>query len=190
MAGFITAIMKRGKTSPAGAKRFVIYVSAPSCAGKSTLTVALAKRLPDLYTVSYDKLKWQLSGYHRDRHAGLIKELTLGLLEVVCKTHIPVLLDLSLKDETEYLRCCKTAKKYGYGFVTIKLTAPENILIQRFRERVANAKRTGTRISVTDEKLFVKNLSTHSFAPADAPVFDTSITDADYIADRIIKELI
>ncbi|VVB74111.1 AAA domain protein [uncultured archaeon] len=175
---------------PARAKRFVIYVSAPSCAGKSTLTAALAKRMPDLYTVSYDKLKWQLSGYHRGKHKGLIRELTIGLLEVVCRTHIPVLLDLFLKDEAEYLHCGKIAKRYGYGFVTIKLTAPKSVLVQRFRERVANAKKTGTKISVTDEDLFVKNLSTHSFAPADAPLFDTSITDADYIADKILRELV
>ena len=83
-------------------KRFVIYPIATSCAGKSTLTKALSEKLPDIYTVSYDKLKWQLAGYHRDKHRSLIKEITFGLFEVICSKYIPILLDVSLQDEAEY----------------------------------------------------------------------------------------
>jgi predicted ABC-type ATPase len=171
-------------------KRFVICLSAaPSCSGKSTLANVIAKKLPDVYTISYDKLKWQLSGYHRNKHKALIKKIALGLFEVVCQAHIPILLDIFLKD-AEYRRCYKIAKKYGYEFISVKLIAPKKVLLNRFRERVKRAKRARTKISVTDEKLFIANLSKKSFTPANTLIFDTSLTDADYIADKTIKALI
>ncbi|OGY63938.1 MAG: hypothetical protein A3I89_00570 [Candidatus Harrisonbacteria bacterium RIFCSPLOWO2_02_FULL_41_11] len=171
-------------------KRFVIYPIATSCAGKSTLTKALSEKLPDIYTVSYDKLKWQLAGYHRDKHRSLIKEITFGLFEVICSKYIPILLDVSLQDEAEYFYCYKIAQKYGYKFIPIKLIAPTVILLQRFRERIADAKQKGTEISVTDESIFLENLFKKSFVPLGTPIFDTSEIRPEYIANEIIVNLI
>ncbi len=170
--------------------RFILYFSAPSCSGKSALTEELFKRIPDVYLVGTDKLKWQLAGYHRDKHRPLLKEITFGLLEVVCKTGIPVILHLTVRNRKDYFKLQRLAKKYKYRLVTVGLTAPKNILIKRFRERVALSKKKGFNISVKDESIYLENLSRKPFRPRGTPVFDTSINNEKVIADKIIKEVL
>ena len=171
-------------------KKFVIYLSAPSCSGKSALTSVLSDRLPGLYLVASDKLKWQLAGYNRDKHGLLIKKMTSRFFEIVCQMGVPILLDAWINNKQVYSNYLKTAKKYGYEFIPIKLTAPKRVLLQRFRERVIRAKRGGIKISTTDEKTFIKNLSRKSFFPAGTPIFDTSKTTIDSIAAKILKILV
>ncbi|MEK7132708.1 MAG: AAA family ATPase [Patescibacteria group bacterium] len=167
-------------------RKFVIHLSGKSCSGKSSVAKILSDRLPSIYTIAYDKLKRQLAGYHRDKHAHLIKNLTLGFFEVVCKENISVLLLSGFKNKTEYLQYREITEKYGYTFVFIELTAPMDILLHRFRERVENAKREGGKLSVTDEGLFLENASKDWFVPKGAVSFDTSKTAPEIIADQII----
>jgi len=60
-------------------KKFVIHIAGPGCSGKSSLSRALGDAFPGLYTVAFDKLKWQLSDYHRDKDSDLIKDIELGV---------------------------------------------------------------------------------------------------------------
>jgi len=56
------------------------------------------------------------------------------------------------------------------------------VLIARFRERVASAKKLGNKISISDEKLFLKQLSQKSYVPGGTPLFDTSLMASEQIA--------
>ena len=153
---------------------YVLHLIGPTCSGKSTLYTVLADRLPDVYLLSYDRIKWQVAGYQRDTHRKLIKELAFGFFELVCQKHISVLLDMSLTDEAEYGRATEIAKRYGYSFISVEFTAPRDVLLDRFRSRVEDAKRMGTKISVTSEDIFLNELSKRPFVPPHTPVFDTS----------------
>lgn len=169
-------------------QKFVIHLSGPSCVGKSTLNQAIGEKLPGTYTVSYDTQRWQLAGYNRDRDKAMITEITLGLFEVVANKGIPIQLDFFFRKEADYRHCKDIAETYGYRFFSFELTAPTEVLLARFRERVADAKRTGSRkISVTDEKVFLENLSKDRFLPPDTQRFDTSVMSPDEIASKIVS---
>ncbi len=170
--------------------KFVLQLSGPSCSGKSTIEAALGERLPGTYLVSYDKLKWQLFGYHRDTDRETIKDLLFGFYEVVCENGLNVFTDTYLRDEEEYLSYREIAEANGYAFVSVRITAPEDVLIERFRERVAKATAAGSKtISVTDEATYRKNLTMPAYAPPDARVFDTSVRSVDEIVEDILNLL-
>lgn len=166
-------------------KKFVIHFSGASCTGKSAAVEALGKKMPGIYTVAYDALKWHLSGYTRDQRA-VIYPLVLGFFEVVCANELPIALIAIIRTAEEYAAYRQIAEKYGYAFISVQLTAPDHILLERFRERVRSAKASNSkRISVTDEGLFLENLKKTFFVPPGTPTFDTSIASPDEIAERI-----
>ncbi len=170
--------------------KFVLQISGPSCSGKSTIEAALGERLPGTYLVSYDKLKWQLFGYHRDKDRETVKDLLVGFFEVVCKKGLNVFTDTYVRDEAEYLRYRGIAEANGYKFVSVRITAPEEVLIARFRERVERATAASSKtISVTDEATYRKNLAMPAYQPPDAPAFDTSVRSVDEIVGEILMLL-
>ncbi len=168
-------------------QKFVIHLSGPSCVGKSTLNQALGEIFPGIYTVSYDRQKWQLAGYNRDKDKETVKNITSGLYEVVLKMGLPVQLDFLCKDQAVYDGWKKAAEKYGYKFFSFELTAPMEVLLARFRERVERAKTGVAKISVTDENIFINETSKSPFLPVAVPSFDTSIMSPAEIAQKIAE---
>jgi len=163
----------------------IFAIFGPPCSGKSTLDLAIGKRFPGTYTVAYDKIKWRLSGYDRKMHRPLIESLLFGFFEVACKQGLPITLEAFMNDEAEYSRYEKVATDNGYRIVPIELQPPEDVLIARFRKRVADAKSVGKKISVTDENVYRESIGWRSFVPRGTPVFDTSKVTAEEIVDEI-----
>ncbi len=170
-------------------KKFVLHLSGASCTGKSALAQELGNRLPGVYLVAYDKLKWQLAGYHRElRHR--IFPLVLGFFEVVCRNGLPILLSTIIRDQKEYSSYADIGEKYGYTFLSVSLTAPTDVLLVRFRERVQKAKAAHTNISVTDEAFFLENTQKNNFfVPDGTPSFDSSVMTTKEIADAVVRLL-
>ena len=161
-------------------KKFIISFVGVPCAGKSTAAKHLAEKLPDIYFVSYDKQKWLLSGFDRHKHYGLVKQITFGLFEMVCQSGTPIQLEY-FRTEEEYQKCVETANKYGYKLICVELTAPREVLLERFRERVADSKITGNQISITTEDLFIENIDAGYYCPPNTVSFDTSKTSDEEI---------
>lgn len=171
-------------------KKYVIHFVGYSCTGKSALEKALKEKLPGWYVVSYDKLKWQLAGYDRTKDAKLIKEITKGLFEVICKLGNSILALAMISTEEEYVYYKQIATQYEYEFISIEVTAPKEVLLARFRERVKTAKlMKSTTLSVTDESVFLENISKPFFIPQNITSFDTSILKPEEIAEKIIEQL-
>ena len=168
-------------------KPFAIHLSGPAGSGKSYFSAALGKKFPGLYQIEFDKLKWQLAGYHRDSHSDLIKEIELGMFEVICKKKLPATVDYFCENESEYNACKKIADDNSYIFVPIQLTAPKEVLLERFRKRVERAKKTERRISFTDESLLHENFSRKSYIPKNTRIFDTANTPVSQIVDQVIE---
>jgi predicted kinase len=168
--------------------KIAIQILGYSCVGKSTIAKHLAQKISGIYHVGYDKQKWLLSGYNRETDRELIKTITLGLLEVVCKTGIPIQLEY-FRTEIGYAACKKVLDTYGYAFYTFELTAPYEVLIERFRERVTRAKNAGTRISNTSEETFNQMHTEGYFVPSGTPTFDTTLISEEEITDTILKFL-
>ncbi len=168
-------------------QKFIVQIIGPSCSGKSTLVSELGKVFPGVYNVAYDKLKWQLAGYHRDQHRELVRQLELGVFEVTCKMGLPILLEALIRDQAEFDEYKTLADKFGYQIISVALTAPQEILLTRFRERIVSAKATGGRVSVTDEALYLSNLQRPVFMLVGTPVFDTSVMSTEEIVDEVSK---
>lgn len=170
-------------------KKFAVHIAGQSCTGKTTLSNALGERFPGLYILSFDKLKWQLAGYNRDQHSNLIKRIELGLFEVICKQEIPLTLNYFCEDAREYETCRHIAEQNGYAFMSVELTAPKDVLLARFRERAERAKAIGSKVTITDEKMFLSILKEKPYLPPNTPVFDTSKISTSDIVDKISKLL-
>lgn len=171
-------------------KKIIIHFIGYSCTGKSSLEKVLKEKLPGWYVVSYDKQKWQLAGYDRLKDSKLIKDITKGLFEVICKLGNSILCLALISTEEEYISYKQIAEKYEYAFISIELTAPKETLLKRFRERVESAKLAkSTTISVTDEEVFLENISKPFFVPKNINSFDTSILKPEEIANKILEEL-
>ena len=169
-------------------KKFIIHFVGYSCTGKSALEKVLKEKLPGSYVVSYDKLKWQLSGYDRDKDSKLIKEITKGLFETVCKLGNSILCLAMISTEEEYIFYKQIATNYGYKFISIELTAPKDVLLTRFRERVESAKLMDSKnISLTDESIFLSNLEKPFFIPENILTFDTSLLKPEDIAMKVME---
>jgi hypothetical protein len=168
-------------------KKYVIRLLGYSCVGKSTIERLIMEKIPGIYSVFYDSLKWNLSGYNRDKDIALINKIELGFFEVVCQKGIPILLSAYIRTEEDYNEYKNIAEKYGYYFLEAEITAPKDVLLSRFRARIKDNESVGNKISVTDESVFLNNLSKPFFIPKNVITYDTSIMEASDIADKICE---
>lgn len=166
-------------------KKFIISFLGAPCAGKSTTAKLFSEKLSDIYFVSYDTQKWLLSGFDRHKHYALVKEITFGLFETLCKKGIPIQLEY-FRTKEEYEKCVEVSKMYGYTLLCIELTAPREVLIERFRERVAHAKITGAKISITTEDQYIENLEAGYYVPPNTISFDTTKVSAEEIVEKAL----
>lgn len=166
----------------------ILFLDGPSCSGKSTVEAELGRRMPGTYTVAFDKLKWQLAGYDRDRDRETVKELLVGFFEVVCARGLPIILQVSMRTKEEFDAYARIAESHGYRIVSVRLTAPTETLLERFRARIANAG-PNAKISVRDEPTFLSNVERPAYCPADTMVFDTTQRSAADVADQIVPLL-
>src|SRR3990167_3991437 len=115
--------------------KFVIHISGSGCSGKSSLADALAVKFPGAYLVSFDKLKWQLAGYNRNKPGcrEFIEDVQLALFEIICRKSIPVFFDFYFRDEQKYAQAKKIVEDNGYSIIHVGLKAPKEVLLNRFR---------------------------------------------------------
>ncbi len=171
-------------------KKFIIHITGPSCVGKSTIFEALSEKLsPGSYLLSYDKIKWQFGGYDRCLHRKYVRKLIFEFYGIICQSQIPILLDCYLRDANDYVIYKDIAAKNGYKFISIELSAPQDVLLKRFNQRVKNAKLVGKKISVTEESVFLTETSRRPYVPENTPIFDTARSNKDEIVEKIIKLL-
>ncbi len=169
---------------------YIIIITGHSCSGKSTLRKELQKYLPGYYHIGFDSIKWNLSGYHRDKDIETVRDILSWFLWVLFEKNIPCITDSFFREEAQYTDLCQKAITNGYKIITIELQCPEEIRIERFRERVIQAKAEwSTRISVTDEYLFRENMKKPFFFPDNSLIFDTSRESTEEITKIILTEL-
>lgn len=168
--------------------RFAIHICGRGCSGKTSLAEALGAKFPGAYLIAYDKLKWQIFGYDRNNmnHRSFLKRMQLCLFDFCCDEGVSIITDYFPDTESEFADLEARFQKHGYQFVCVGLTAPEDVLLKRFRERVKEAKEKRWKISLTDEKIFLEK---QSFIPEQARVWDTSKTDVTEIAEILAASI-
>lgn len=168
------------------AKKIIINLVGMSCTGKSALKHKLMELIPGAYNVSFDKLKWFLSGYDRVQDADLVRQLVAGYVGVVASYGLTIVLEGAIKTEDHFKRVSEVATQHGYTILTVELQAPQDVLLERFRNRVKEAEEKGNKISVTTEEVFLQNMAEPRYVPENKLVFDSSIRSPEEIAHAII----
>jgi len=167
--------------------QFILVLNGPICSGKSTVVELLLSRHEKLFLASYDTIKWLVSNYSSDKHLAVVTDLVLPLAESAFDKGFSIIADaVTLK--TTHQRFAELAKRKGAKFIEVNLEAPLPVLEERFKQRVEDSARMGTKISITDMqgmmKIFKRYQDNKNF---DAPTFDSSILTSEQIAAEIEK---
>ncbi len=170
-------------------KKFLLHISGPSCSGKTTLSKILAEKIPDMFTVSSDKLKWQISNYDREKHGHMRKDIVFGLLETVCKLPLSILLDAPIFNEEDYKHIRTLAETHGHEYVGVRLETPHDILIERYTKRLADSKSTGMKLSIKSVEQYQQLLGVECYVPEHTAVLDTYEMNSEDIANKILELL-
>ena len=169
---------------------YILLIVGHSCSGKSTLVKKLQSILPGSYHIGFDKIKWWLSGYDREKDIALVRSLLYGFIEVILKQQLVSIVDIFFRNAEAYAELSTLAESHDYRVISIELHCPEEIRLERFRERVNKAREEkSTQISVTDEWVFLKNMKKPMYFPANSIVFDTSVQSTEEIIKSILTVL-
>jgi len=143
-------------------KKFILIINGPICAGKSTVSELLLSNIPNSFRVSWDKIKWFVGGYNKEKHREVTYRLTLALAKQAISEGFSLIVDgngrFSKNSVDEYKIM---AKKNKYKFIEVNIEAPLNILIDRFKNRIVLAKKNKSKISLTTVKQMKEGYSSY-----------------------------
>lgn len=168
-------------------QRYLINLFGPSCGGKSTTGEMLQNQIHGLYSVDFDIIKKQLSGYYWKNDRVTAINLTIGTLKVATDLDLPVLLFMPPpRSKESYEEWMTSATAKGYQIINVELRAPDNILIERYKARMAdwNAKHTPKTVEE-----YIETLSEEYYRPEDTALFDSSVQTTEQIVTAI-RELV
>lgn len=112
------------------------------------------KEKDHFFHLHYDSLKWSFSQYSNEKHYKDVQKIVLAVALAVFNMDYNVISDSSLTKEFRE-KLINLAKQKDYEIIEINLEADYEILLDRFRERVASAlKNPERRISNLSEDRF------------------------------------
>lgn len=167
---------------------FIIYLFGPSAAGKSTTADILKNSINNLDVIDFDIIKRQIPHYDWERHAYEGQMMTLDKLKLDVITEDKILLLMpSSKNKDEYELIRSIAREQNRRLINIHITAPNEILIERYKERLLHIdpSKKDWKFKTLDE--FITKIQEPYFVPDNAETFDSSTTTVEDIARRIIE---
>lgn len=168
----------------------MINILGPSTAGKSTIAELLEEHIDRIYSVDFDKVKRQISGYYWKRDRDIAEKIAFDTLSSVAETGLPILILFPPpKEEVTNNRIAEVAKTNGYMLLNIEITAPEEVLIERYHKRLQSVQKSGSKWKFKTLEEFKENLKIPYSRPADTITFDSSQKTPDEIFESIIKRL-
>lgn len=166
----------------------LINIFGPSTAGKSTIMKLLQKNIANLIIVDYDIAKQQIPDYDWKQHGKSARDATLAMLRSALATGRPTLLLYPPpKDETDYRQIISIARENNYQLENIEMTAPDNVLIERYQQRLATIDpvKTYWKMRTVDE--FKTKLQDGYYTPLDTISFDSSQLSPDEILQTLLE---
>lgn len=169
--------------------KVIINIFGPSTAGKSTIANELQEHIKRLYTVDFDVVKRQISGYHWQQDGPVATEITYDTLVSAANTELPVLALLPPPTKQAYDRISNIAKASKRNLINIEITAPDDVLIERYQERLRQVQESGSawKFKTLDE--FKEKLRVKYHRPEDTYTFNSATSSPDKILAQI-KDLI
>jgi predicted kinase len=170
-------------------KKFILIINGPICSGKSTVSELLLKKVPNLFRISLDKIKWLIGSYSKDKHRKIAYRLTLELARNALEEGFSLIIDgCGRFDKNSNNDYKKLANEYKISYIEINIEAPIIILVKRFKARVARAKLVKSNISCTTVKKMKEFYNGYlQYKNNNLITFDSSLSSPEQIRDSIIK---
>lgn len=166
--------------------QFFLAVNGPSCGGKSSVAKALASRIPGLFNAKRDHVKWLISDYASERYTDVLKDMLAGMIDAALAHGLSVVKE-DLHEKPERLE--RLGSKHGVPIYFVNVTAPQDVLRARFRERI-EAKKRGAKIANTSWERFELLRQRYENNKVSTPLeFDSSQQSPDGIAEKILSHI-
>lgn len=165
----------------------LVILNGPSCVGKSSVVTELGKLQPNLFHLAFDRVKWSFLDYTSGSHTEEIYKLLMLIEEEAIRNEWPLIHEGGLYPK--YLQSIiDVAEKAGYRSLCINLTAPKEVLLTRFKQRVEEVTLLNKKIGNTKEDRFWEIYDiTEQGKDQSAPTYDTSVMTSEDIAKEIVK---
>jgi adenylylsulfate kinase-like enzyme len=165
--------------------RTILNIFGPSAAGKSTLVQMLQDEIEGMYTVDFDIIKRQISGYHWERDSRVAQQISFDTLRSVAKTGMSIICLLPPPNESEHGLLTQIAEKEGYSLQNIELVAPREVLIARYQKRLEEIKASGSKWKFKTLDEYKLKLEKPYYRPANTISFDSSQLSPDEIFNKV-----
>lgn len=170
-------------------EKIFIIINGPTCAGKSTLIAELGKLRPDLFHVSYDRIKRCFLGYAPGTYREDIYAMLKALVQEAVSRGFSMVKDGGLYKEKEQ-EIIDVLKINGYTLIEVNIEAPDEILVRRFRNRVQGTLSGGEQpINLSEERFWELNRMYKEAKNPSLKTYDTSVMTSEEIAKDIIHRL-
>jgi len=169
-------------------KGFILVLHGPPDAGQSWVAGALLQGKANRFHVSTNKIKFLISDYSAettDREA--LNRIIFAAGEAARREGLSLVVDGSLAIQRSWWSSYAVlAEETGAKFVQVNLEADREILLDRFKRRVANSRAKGVKISISEETDFQKRYDEYlSLKDGGLPTFDSHRETTDKIAEHI-----
>jgi adenylate kinase family enzyme len=155
---------------------FIINLFGPSAAGKSTTAALLKAHIDDLEIIDFDVIKRQIPEYDWQKHAQAGREMTLDQLRSATEREAKILLLMpSSKNQEEFSKINSIAANQNYQLINVGITAPQDILIDRYKDRLANIDPAKKKWKFKTLDEFKAKLAEPYYIPKNTTTFDSSI---------------
>lgn len=168
----------------------MINIFGSPTSGKSTIVELLQSHIERLYTVDFDVVKHQISNYTWSRDSIVAQDITYDTLASASKTGLPIAVLLPKpKEQEDYERIEIIANDNGYKLLNVELSAPEEVLIARYQDRLSKIEDSELvrRMKNLDEfKVYIR---TPYFRPINTVTFDSSVQKPNEIFSAITEQI-
>lgn len=155
--------------------KIIINIFGPSTAGKSTIAALLQVKFDRLYTVDFDVIKRQINNYHWQRDSKIATQITYDTLKSVSRTNLMMLTLLPPPTIEDHERLEAITRDYNYNLLDIEITAPKDVLIKRYQERLEQSALSGSNCKFKTLDEFKAKLEDGYYRPDDVITFDSSV---------------
>lgn len=169
-------------------EKTLINIFGQPCTGKSTLVDKIVASQDGIYTVDFDVVKRQLSGYYWKRDREFARRLTKEFLDLVVGSDKPIITLLPMPiSEAEYDYHFNSAKASGYRIVNVMLTLDRDEHIKRYKVRLESIRKNnpGFKVKTLDE--FSAILDDEYYVPSDTTVLDSGKLGPDALYEEFLK---
>ncbi|MDB5185201.1 MAG: hypothetical protein JWN38_1009 [Candidatus Saccharibacteria bacterium] len=166
----------------------MINLFGPPTAGKSTIANLLREHIERLYTVDFDVVKHQISGYDWRRDSNISQDITIATLNSVAKAGLSIIVLMPLpRQQDAYERIAAAAVEHDYELFNVEITAPEAVLASRYIQRLSNMTDLKEKALMKTPDEHMTYVRTPYYRPSDTVSFDSSTNSPNEILSGILK---